>query len=1304
MSEQPETTTDGQDTQALRDAIIQNTTAHQFLGAGAGAGKTTVLVDHYFHLLEQDCRPAELVAVTFTEKAAAEMKSRLREKCQEQTQALRRASQDKTRDDAARLESGKQAENWEGILHELEVAPISTIHGLCARLLREHALVAGLDPDFAVLDEVDSQMLLDEVVRQTLLSRLGQEATADELVVALKHDEAVKAITKLVQDRVKLAGVLVDVTYARADHLLRSWKAPRLQPSRELLSEIMGHELYAPSLEHVQSVKGPDDDGLEERRRDVCKIIAEGGLADRSPDRLDAEACQRAIAGLLRLRRVNARNVGQAPAWHQLGLSKEDMVSAQMVFIGPHGMLSGFDERLKQLDCDPFLDESCARTTCALVAEVKAVLEAYQAAKDRHSALDFEDLMEHTRRLWEVRPDVLKDISAALKHVMVDEFQDTNTLQKQVLWPLVTGKPYDPAQPDPLPETGPRLFIVGDAKQSIYRFRNADVTVVNRTHEEMPHGVARNDELTRNFRSTPALIDVYNALFKHQDVMGTEANEPYQASYAAMAAVRDNPPTGQVPLEVHLLTELRDGGGGGTEGGAEGDDDTGLAAMREREAKWLAERLAVLLNDHEGEACRVQRRKEEGGQWETVKPGDIAILFRSMRDVAIYERALRKAGLPYYLVVGQGFFGAQEVQDLVQALRAVENGLDDIALVGALRSPLFGLSDETLYWLGQLGPGPWWWRLQNETRGPEDTERQALVARINGDQRQRLSRAAGVLEDLRRQKNRLSLSALVQAIIDRTGFTAVLAAQFGGRQMVSNARKLVELAGEFETERQALGQSGLRDFIEHLKRMTAEEVREGQAPVEEEAGNSIKLITYHSAKGLQWPIVIVPDLCRKPGGGGFGPAYRFHADEGLVVKTTYLQKQGRDDSYWPPLGRLIKDRNDPEEEAENRRLFYVAATRAQDLLLLSGVARLTQNGAVHGDERKGPLGWINKAIPGALWADNGNLPADAFWRWEDNRLVAAEAPLDASGTYHPATGAETSEAEREVAPLAQRVAPIAAAANGQRRFTATDLSLYDHCPRLYELARRLGLPGAETSLGQGAASDQLSQLEFGTVVHRVLQLVGTGGQEELDRLVPADAQVLRLDPLLDRRAAREAGKIRRRVQAFLNSDVYRDLFVPGSKLRSEAGLAVSIEVDGETVLVEGKIDALVDGTDGALHLIDYKTATYDERHHDQYVVQLGLYCHAVQQATGELPTTAALVYLTGDKPDVRRLDVAEATAHALAAAGEAVKGIWNGGFPTRNEECGHCVGKRLCGKLKRNADEAGEDEDEVAVDEITKNE
>lgn len=1257
------------DTDRLRQEIVTNTSQHQFLSAGAGAGKTTVLVDHYYHLLADGCRPAELIAVTFTEKAAAEMKGRLRDKCRRQAQRLRR-------------QQAAEAAHWESLLPELEAAPISTIHGLCARLLRENSLVAGLDPDFSVCDEVDARLLLEEVVGQTLLSRLGTATSADALVVGMGYERAVNSLIELIQDRVKVAGVLADPAYSTPQTLLAGWRQDALQQQREVLLNVLQNEELAAAMTYLQTTSGPPGDKLERRRQEICTILEDYELTSFCPDDLSPERCEQLLAGLQALQAIRAGNLGSGKDWEALGLDKDEMLAAQNQLIHSDGVVGQYQEQLQQIQSDSSLDPACAELTWALVAEVQAVLEAYQQAKEERSWLDFEDLMERTHDLWQKQPAALRRTSQALKQVMIDEFQDTNTLQKQVLWPLVTGQVYDPANPQPLPPDGPRLFVVGDAKQSIYRFRNADVTVVNTTRREMQPPLARDDELARNFRSTGALIEAYNRLFTAPEVMGLSPPETYEAGYAPMQAVRSNPPPGQAPLEVHLLTAEKPPA---KAEGADEEEDASVTHLRELEAAWLAQWLVRLLTSGEK---RVQHGRGEDAPWEPVKPGDIALLFRSLTDVRLYERALRQAGLPYYLVVGRGYFSAQEVRDVVQALRAVENGLDDIALVGALRSPLFGLSDETLYWLGQRGPGPWWWRLQQAVLKP-------LYAAPTPEQRQqheRLQWAAGLLEDLRQQKNRLPLPALVQTLLDRTGLTATLAAQFNGHQMISNVRKLVELAGQFETERQPAGQGSLRDFIEHLKLMITQEVREGQAPVEEEAGDSIKLITYHSAKGLQWPVVVAPDLCRQPGGGGMPPPYRFHPEKGLVVSTTYLIRPAKGSSnYWPPLGRAIAARNQAEEEAENRRLFYVAATRAQDLLLLSGVTYLNKDGALSRSLQKVPLGWLNAAWTQCLWDEEPQEPADRLWRWDGATLAPAAEPAEPGATYAPAPEADPEPAE--LAALPARLADLRAVLDGQQRFTATELSLYNHCPRLYELERRLGLPGAQPALGQEVTPAALSGLEFGTLVHRLLQLVGTGGQAELDRLAPPDAREVRLDPLLDKRAAAATSRLRQVVQRFLDSPLYCRLFTADSRLRSEAGLAVLLPVGATAVLIEGKIDALVETADGRLHLLDYKTGREDQAKNDQYRVQIGLYCHAVEQARGQLPASASLVYLTDNQPQVVALDVAATTREALAAAAQAITGIWQGSFPQRTGECGYCVGWQLCHPAAQTA------RDEVAQDE-----
>jgi ATP-dependent helicase/nuclease subunit A len=1275
-----ETSSDGtvaHDSDDLRESIKSNAGQHQFLSAGAGAGKTTILVEHYLHLLGEGYKPAQIVAVTFTEKAAAEMKQRLREEC-------RARARQPAAGDAASAASASPDVDWKALVHELEAAPISTIHGFCARLLREHALVAGLDPEFTVLDQTDAELLLEETIRQHLLTRLGSEQTARTLAVTLGYGDLVRILIALGQNRVKLEGVLADTAYQSPDELLSRRREMIHVRQVEVLGKILEHEKFAPSLQHILDTQGPEGDKLEERRRELHEIIVSHGLNECTTENLSPEQQDSLIAGLKKMRGVHAGRAGRAPEWSKANLDIAQMREAQREFAHDEGMLTQFDDDINKAIWNSKVEEESAELTFALVQELKAALEAYAAAKKQMGAVDFEDLLELTRKLWADSPETLERAGAAICHLLIDEFQDTNTLQKQVLWPLVTGQQYDPAVAPNLAETGGRcLFIVGDAKQSIYRFRGADVTVFNTTRDEMSsQDCCVIHELTRNFRSNASLVEVYNRLFSHEAVMGTDEKEKWEATYVNMEIALPPLPKGQHPVEVHVIAAQSASSGEGSEAA----DSADMQELRKREARWIAGRLVKMIDD-----SQMQVRHKSGTEecWEPVRPGDMAILLRAMTDVHIYEQALRRVGLPYYLVVGRGFFDAQEVQDVANFLKTLENELDDVALVGALRSPMIGLSDETLYHLSRLNAPSWWARLQqvvSANAGASGAQADEMSAHtdetiqvIEESQLQRIRRAYALFTELRAKKNRLSLSALVQEVVDRTGFSATLAGQFSGAQLVSNVRKLVELAGQFQSQGQALGHAGLRDFIEHITRLTMRQEREGQAPIEEESGNSIKLITYHSAKGLQWPVVVLPDLCRKPGGDK--PAYRFHPASGFAVKSFPVQAvESSAENIWPSVAAEIKEADDREEEAEKRRLFYVGATRARDLLILSAVTKLTGKGNISQDASDSPLGWVSEALNTEIWTDAGSNSADeTLWKWHEEGLQLSDCLEISDEQYQPPALPTTGSVDELLPHIVGQVGPVAETLEGQLRFTATELSLYHHCPRMYELQNRLGLPGMAPVFGTTSQA-ALNAMELGTVVHRVLQLVGSGGVDKLGELVPLvdTPPALPLGTDFDRRAAEQAASIHAHVRHFVDSNLYDNLFQTDSDLRSEVGLSVLLTVGGKQVMIEGKVDALVHTADGQYHLLDYKTGQFDEAMHEQYRVQLGLYCYAVEQATGCCPATASLVYLTQSDCAAQKEDVCQIKQYALDAAERAICGIWARQFEHRTDDCSYCHQHRYC--------------------------
>ena len=1235
---------------AVRDAVTANADRHQFLGAGAGSGKTTTLVDHYLHLLsEGDIGPHNIIAVTFTNKAAAEMKARLREECR-------------------KLAEADPAGRWPALARDIETAPVETIHSLCSRILRESAIAARLDPGFAVLEGTDASLMLESCVERSLLDRLGQDCeTAARLVLSFGLQRAGAAIGELINTRVQFGWVLADDSaFLDAEKLLEWWADQVGVFFVAGVAELLGGDEWKSAFEAITTLAADKpDDKLELKRQPVAEVMFDIAAAAQSG--ANAETLAALLARLQNCE--SAGNSGIERNWPD-AFAFERVKVAMRSFTTQKGEGYLAIQRLNELAPHPETDPEAARLTSALVVETRAALTAYQKAKRERSALDFEDLLLATRDLWRASPSTLARYQTRVRHLMVDEFQDTNSIQKDILWPLAEG--------------GAKLFVVGDAKQSIYRFRNADVTVFDTTRRETATGAGAVDELTVNFRSSPAVVALFNELFRNPAVMGEDRpdRKPFEAAYSELTAHREHrDATDDYALEVCVIQSQRDAGEADAEDGdAEEVDTTGL---REAEAAWIAGRIGALIAaehpvydkraasvDCRARACTAPEIGDDGavqapalqpavGGWRPAQPGDFALLFHAMRDVGRYEHALRDAGLPYYVVAGRGFYARQEVRDVVNCLATLENNLDEVALIGVLRSPMFALSDETLFWLAQT-PGPWWQRLQTAAVAPP--------AEIAADERSKVAFAAATLGALRADKNRLGLAGLVNAVVERTGLSATLAAQFGGEQMVSNLRKLADIAGEFEQS----GHHSLRAFIEYITTLQVREEREGQAPTEEEGGDSIKLMTVHASKGLEWPIVFVPDLARqRPGDSG---GFRAHPKLGIVA----CEKDDEGKASWPGMGAAIKAAHEEEDLAERRRQFYVAVTRARDLLVLSASHKLKQDGTWSESLAKRPLGWLNEGL-GQPLAQNlgGYLLAGEGWT---GRLTIT-TPAGVSRPEPEARGRatkpliETLDLADDVAVpgvtpaqterLLRRAAPIAPDFASRQRFTATELATYLQCPRRYRLQVLDGLPSQEPRLPALDGQEELSATERGTVVHHILRLVGTGGREALAQVVGDN---LGLEVSVAIRAEKAMTGIRATVERFLDHPLYARLMADAQRLRTE----MTVAFVADSAVLEGKIDALVESADGSVHILDYKTGRPGGDDQPGYRFQVGLYCKAVEAALERVPAGATIVHLTHDDVALTELAPGEDGAAALQQATAAVTGIRAGQFERREGKCGEC--------------------------------
>jgi ATP-dependent helicase/nuclease subunit A len=829
------------------------------LAAGAGCGKTTVLTERFLAEIDGGEGRAlrSLAVMTFTEKAARELRQRIRTRCR------------------VKLAAGSDPDWWTTVLRALEAAPIGTFHEFCGQVLRGRATALRVDPEFEVLDDVVAGALREQAVGSAI-RRLLSGNDPDLLALAIPH--TLRGLREMLEKT--LASRAPDEVDPLRDleppQIVARWEVawkrrgrpaslarlgPALRGCHRALAPLVEvgpklTNLRAEVMEAIGDVETLGRDADLERLRTAAKIATLRGKNDWP----DADVKERVRAAFETLRAA-IKTVRDRLAW-------DDAVTLESA-------------------------EETARFA-RVASEARA---EYDRLKARRRGLDFADLIVLTR-------DALRDLAsppgepdedpaeiepATIDFVLVDEFQDTDEVQSDILRLLARDGFQDG-----------RMFVVGDAKQSIYRFRGAEPAIFGRWREEF-HEEGRL-RLSENFRTVPRVIDFANALFAD--------------SFADPGAVAD-------PAAVRLLARRGDH----AEAPAvhffwvppdepEGDEKPAKLSVQEcrrREADALARWLRRRLDAGWTIVDRATRQPRPA------HAGDVAVLLRAMTDVWPYEQALADQGFEYHTIGGSAFYSQQEILDVVNLLSIVEDPLDEVALAGCLRGPFFALSDEALFWLAGAG---------GLARGLEAA---ADLANLADDDRDGAARAVELLTRLRGMKDHVPMADLLSRAIDESGFSAALACEFLGARKLANVRKLIETAREFDRR----GGFGLADFVGRLRAFADDPPREEQAATTEEDSPSVRVMTVHQAKGLEFPIVILPDLNRDS--GPRTDSMGFDRDLGLVLKprpasTELDDGPGAGESLgWLAL-RAIEER---DEREESLRLFYVAATRARDELVLS---------------------------------------------------------------------------------------------------------------------------------------------------------------------------------------------------------------------------------------------------------------------------------------------------------------------------------------------------------------------------------
>lgn len=1095
-----------------RNGSIKN---NMVVTAGAGTGKTTCLVKKIVSLIGEAYVPVEkILAITFTEAAAAEMVERLRIEIERR----------------AKINGG---DVWNTARNDLERAQISTIHALGARILRENPIEAGIDPDFTIEEEALGAFTTDEIWETWAGENLWGGRDFDDDLVTLIKRFGVEGIRDIGMELVKRPDRLDDYLRYRVDG--EEEKRELKERLAEIRDELSGIEIEA-----------DEDDLLYQKCIKAKEVLAKDSLEEMTES----------------LEGANLKKVGgREDKWS----FSDAFASTKEMFYQPGGVI----DTLKEIK--PFLeqleDHEIAGTAVRVISDFVRYLREEKIGR---GVLTYFDLLYEAKKLLQERPEIRRRYQREFDYILVDEFQDTDPIQgDMILFLAEDGARAE--RPEDVKIKRDRLFIVGDPKQSIFRFREAEIEVFYRVEKKIEESGGKKRVLSNSYRSQKHLIAFHNALFsdyiRHED-------EGYTVGYDPLTPmIEDVPDIDGAPPAVDIVT-------------VDSAERQSADEVRETEAEYIASRIVNMVEGQvEGKIVRDRETKEP----RAVGYGDIAILMRTMTGVSIYEQALKREGVPYIIVGGRGYFQRQEVNDLINILGALLDPTDKRALVGILRSPVFGIDDETIYRLA---------------------EGDRLTYRVDaGDDM--VEKAYEVLKHLHGVRGGTTLSGLIDEIFDKTEIVEINGFGTGGAQRVGNLMKIGRIAGELESA----GPVTLTSFIHLLRELAVVEPDEEEAVVTEEVENSVRIMTIHKAKGLEFPVVFLPNL-----GRGLTPDPRDGIYTGSIsgrdISGINLERRNKrlpKKRLVSDLGynRYFRERERVRNLAEERRIFYVAATRARDRLILIGKQEGSKESCmkdilefVAAGETEGE----KVDLPFARLVSITGESAKATFRKRKSEISEF---IEGAANRKPVE--EAREREKERAEEYERA--LGVSLYGSVTGEAKDV------PEVFESADSIGGDLLDGEVGRTFAAGPGpsptagdAPLLVGSLLHALLEgidFANPPGGGDIERQVSGASLSIQIDDDIRDEVISETAAL---VRKFLASDTAREI-ASSEIIGREVPLFTS--QGGKTLA--GRID-LIYRKDGEMKILDYKTDTVDAGGEDsaaeRYRPQMETYVKVVSAALG----------------------------------------------------------------------------------------
>lgn len=1142
--------------QSSREQIRNDLDHNMVVEAAAGTGKTSELVQRLIGILGAGrASVGRIIAVTFTEKAAGELKLRLRSELEK-----------------ARAESVEvtRRQHLESALAHLEEARLSTIHGLCADLLRERPVEARIDPEFEVMTDVQSRALYREAFR------LWFERRLEDMPEGIRRFLRRRFRGSAVEELIKAGFALVDwrdfPTPWRRDPFAREIEIDRLveqlcafgdltrnpeKPSNSLFADTAPVRSIVDELKLVEDSRGRDYDSLE--------ALFVSLASDWEYDRF--------------------RNPRSGYTNYKETISRDVVLEAHV------DLLKGIENFVRNADADlaPLLQGELAET-----------VSEYQTMKERAGKLDFLDLLVRMRDLLVDCEDVRREFQGRYTHIFVDEFQDTDPLQAEILLLLAAETPdiCDWRKVSPVPG---KLFIVGDPKQAIYRFRRADVGTYEEVKKLLMHRGASFVQLTTSFRSVPAIQRVVNESFS-PEMDGNPEN--LQAAYVPLSPFRPDYIT--QPSIVALPVPDPYGARRFSVRAVEKSLPDAIAAY----VSWLVRESGWTVADKDAPDNRVP-----------LSFGQICLLFRRLYSwddeiARPYIRALEARNIPHLLVGGRSFHNREEVQTVRAALAAIEWPDDELSVFATLHGSLFAIRDDVLleyrHRHGKIHP----------FQIPGDSVPEHLRPVID---------ALGILRELHRNRNHRPVPETIEILLRETRSHVAFALRPSGEQVLANVLHVGELARKYE----ATGGLSFRGFVEALQD-GADVAETGEAAIFEEGGEGVRITTVYKAKGLEFPVVIMADLTGKM--SRRDPSRHIDTRRRVcAIPLAYCEPRELQENAALELAR---------DRAEGVRVAYVAATRARDLLVVPTI----------GDHPFGKWDMIENSWVRPLY--KGIYPPQEFYRRpgqapgcprfgqdsvltrpdnafaDDDNVSPGRYRLESNGGDYEVTWWDPRALKLKVRQsfgirLEELLAPdpevvqIDVAKYEEWRNKASNSLSIGRTPsfvvRTASQAARIGAEDVQTEITVIELPRDTGRpvgARFGTLVHATLAVVDLDASpESTEKTVQLQARILGAP-----REEVEAASIA--VQAVLAHPLLKRARNASISGQCHREVPITLTLD-DGALVEGVADLAFLEEDG-WKIIDFKTDRQLGTELQHYRTQIGLYAKAISRATGR-PAAAMLI-------------------------------------------------------------------------------